>query len=135
MGILGTERVRLYQSEWFARAFPIDNDVFERYIVVPKRDTRDDSLRVMREAMLGSTPFEAGIFIGGMKGVEEEFSLFRQMHPHAAVLPIASTGAAARVLFEREAGSLHLPASLATDYAYPTLFRSLLNLPTDAKEG
>ncbi len=35
-------------------------------------------------------------FIGGMEGVEEEYKMFIRKHPHAIILPIASTGAAAK---------------------------------------
>lgn len=65
-----------------------------------------------------------------MEGVEAEFEMFRQRHPHASVLPVASTGAAAAILYERERRSLNLSSALAEAYAYPSLFRSLLKLPT-----
>ena len=49
----------------------------------------------------GSREFTAGIFIGGMEGVEREFPMFSNMHSTTPAFPIASTGAAAVRSFER----------------------------------
>lgn len=129
VGITGTDRIRLFQSEWFTAALPKDNAAFESYELTPRRDTLDESIEVMRHVMLDSAEFDAAIFIGGMEGVEVEFDLFRRRHPTAPVFPVASTGAAARIVYEREREGLHLPAELERDYAYPSMFRRLLALP------
>jgi hypothetical protein len=78
----------------------------------------------MREQMLQHA-FDAGVFIGGMDGVEEEFQLFRTRHPTALVLPVASTGAAARILFDqhRHDFDADLAVMLEHEYAYMSLFR------------
>jgi hypothetical protein len=75
--------------------------------------------------MIGDTQFQAGVFIGGMEGVLDEFALFRQLHPRAARWPIASTGAAAQELFS-EQGARH-PELFADEMTYSTLFRRLLS--------
>ena len=129
VGITGADRVRLFQSRWFSDVLPEDNAAFERYELTPREATLAESLATMRKAMLDSAAFDAGVFIGGMEGVEEEFALFRARHPDAAVLPVATTGAAARIVYERERDRLNLPAALAHNYAYPSLFRQLLRLP------
>ena len=41
--------------------------------------------------MINSQPFAAGIFIGGMDGLKEEWDLFQQTHPHVPAFPVAST--------------------------------------------
>lgn len=128
-GLTGEGRVRLFQSAWFGRALPKDNAAFESVELTPALATRRESVAAMRERMLDSARFDSAIFIGGMEGVEEEFDLFRAKHPEAAVHPIASTGAAARRLYDRERERLALGEELATLYAYPTLFRRLLRLP------
>ena len=46
----------------------------------------------MRKEMINSQPFAAGIFIGGMDGLKEEWDLFQQTHPHVPAFPVASTG-------------------------------------------
>jgi hypothetical protein len=58
------------------------------------------SLREMRRHMLTEWNYTAGVFIGGMEGVEEEYRLLKQLQPQAKLLPIASTGGAALCLFE-----------------------------------
>lgn len=40
--------------------------------------------------------FEAGVFIGGMNGVEEECEIFTKLHPNAKVLALGSPGGAAK---------------------------------------
>ena len=79
----------------------------------------------MREAMIRSQDFAAAIFIGGMEGVEEEYRMFRRIHPDKPVYPIASTGAAALALYRQ-----HMPEKneLLDDLRYLSLFRRLLNI-------
>jgi hypothetical protein len=64
---------------------------------------------------------------GGGPGVEaeDEFELFQRHHPSALLLAVASTGAAARLLYDNEpVGSKD--AGLRDDVAYVSLFRRLL---------
>jgi hypothetical protein len=58
-----------------------------------------------------------------MEGVEMEYTMFRDEHPTATLLPVASTGGAALEIFKREST---FPPILMTDLAYPSLFRKLL---------
>lgn len=136
VGLTGADRVRLYQSEWFPpEQRPTGNEDFEHIVLTSRRDTLGESLHAMRETMLSAAPFDAAIFIGGMEGVEHEFAMFQRLNPAAPVFPIASTGGAAGLLFERERRGLGLPDVLLTEYAYPTLFRQLLDLPTPGERG
>lgn len=128
--VTGADRIRLYQSAWFSEVLPSDNAAFERYVLTPRMNTLDASLRAMREQMLTDVAFDAAIFIGGMEGVEEEFQMFRRLHPRARTLPVASTGAAAGIIYEREMALLRFPPALKDNFAYPTLFRRLLDLPS-----
>jgi len=118
------ERVILYQSEYFRERFPAENKAFERVIVTPAGSDRETSLEIMRNAMIGDNQLSAGIFIGGMEGVEQEFDIFRKFHADAPFYPIASTGAAARVIFEKYCA--HCMPELSTDLAYNSLFRRIL---------
>jgi hypothetical protein len=129
-GLTGTDRVRLFQSAWYSDQLPTDNAAFEAYQLTPRRATKPESIAAMREQMLGAAEFDAAIFIGGMEGVEVEFDMFRKRHPTAGVFPIASTGGAALILYERERERLKLASDLLDDYAYPSLFRRLLDLPS-----
>jgi hypothetical protein len=116
----------LFQSRLFENEFPPEVREFENLILVDAIDKdRDASLLEMRKLMIGSQDFTAGVFIGGMEGVEQEFDLFRKMHPKKPAYPIASTGAAARILFEKfESGR----KELLYDLRYLYLFRRLLNI-------
>lgn len=132
------DHVTLYQSEFFRKLFPVDNCCAEDICItdiIPKdtvEETRNASLKEMRECMLGKHPYTAGIFIGGMEGVEEEFEFFKQYHPDAFCILIASTGGAALKLFEskEKSDAMVLPDGfdrqrLVNDFDYWSLFREL----------
>lgn len=112
------KHVVLYQSMFFRKDFPPDNVAFESVVLTPNLGDRETSLDTMREAMLNNN-FHAAVFIGGMEGVEIEWRLFREKHPDVPCYPIATTGAAAKILFDDSPG---LPADLATEFAYLHLF-------------
>jgi len=126
---LGTEyrnRFVLYQSLFFEGQFETENDEFIELRLIPAvRKSRKRSLQLMRKRMLTDTTFDVGIFIGGMDGVLEEYDFFRKAQPNAAVWPIASTGAAAKQLFERPDNNRR-PELFLNEITYPTLFRTLL---------
>jgi hypothetical protein len=93
------KHVILYQSLFFNPRFPPEVSEFEevRFIDAVEGDL-DASLTKMRWAMIGSRNFDAAVFLGGMEGVEIEYDIFRRLHPDKPAYPVASTGAAARIL-------------------------------------
>lgn len=96
LGIDYSGAVVLYQSRFFEDRYPEENNRFHNTVftdAIP--DDRDTSLRLMREKMLSRDDLVAAVFIGGMEGVEIEHELFRQLHPAAKILPVASPGGAA----------------------------------------
>lgn len=115
--------VTLYQSQFFEKFFPEDNGTFEKVVIVPKKENREDSLLAMRTRMFEDNNFQAGVFIGGMEGVEEEFNLFKKFHPTAKIIPVASTGAAARLIYEQM--DYKADPRLIDDYAYMAMFRDI----------
>ena len=120
------EHVILYQSLFFEPEFPPEVSEFEEVrLIEAVPNDRDASLAKMRTAMISNT-FDAGVFIGGMEGVEIEYDIFRRLHPDKPAYPIASTGAAAQVLFEK-----YTPhhRDLMDDLCYLSLIRRLLNQP------
>ena len=120
------EHVTLYQSALFRNEFPQDNIAFEHLIVVESVGSdRGASLLLMRQRMLREFEYSCGIFIGGMEGVIEEFRIFRELQPSAPAFPIASTGAAARLIYR---DSEHRQFELEEELTYPTLFRNILSL-------
>ena len=58
--------------------------------------------------MLSRADLSAAVFIGGMKGILDEYRLFSEFHPGLKALAIAAPGGAARELAERS-GKLALP--------------------------
>lgn len=124
LGIPTQNKVVLYQSSFFEGLFPASNTAFETVVLTKNTHERESSLAEMRRRMLTDHAFEAGIFIGGMEGVEEEFSLFKQYQPTSPVLPVATTGGAAKLIFDRQAEAF--PSMLNSRYSYLSLFRKQL---------
>jgi hypothetical protein len=117
------DHVVLYQSRFFQKDFPEDNSAFERIVLTEEKHDREASLDHMRHRMLSEHTFDGAVFIGGMEGIIDEWELFGRLQKDALRLPVATTGAAARVVFNETPG---LPSELATEYAYLHLFRRLL---------
>lgn len=119
------KHITLYQSLFFEDYFSSDNFAFENIVLTEKRTNRDESLELMRSKLINENDFKVGIFIGGMEGINDEYLMFKTKHPNALILPIASTGAAAKILYENQPHSFNI--RLKNDYAYMALFRDLLN--------
>lgn len=118
------KHITLYQSLFFEDKFPPDNFAFENIVLTEKRNNRDESLNLMRSKLINENNFKVGIFIGGMEGINEEYVMFKERHPNALILPIASTGAAAKILYEQQPQNFDI--RLKNDYAYMALLRDLL---------
>lgn len=116
--------VTLYQSKFYEGMFPIENREIGSKILTERGEDVKDSLYIMRRQMLSSHDFVAGIFIGGMNGVEDEYQMFMNLNPKALLIPLASTGAAAKVIFEQERA--RFDPRLESDMTYFSLFKDLL---------
>lgn len=121
-----SDRVTLYQSDWFREFFPPENQDIGIRVITEKLNDVNSSLTLMREKMIDDNEYEAAVFIGGMKGIFDEYDLFIAKHPEAKVLPVASTGAAARALFEKFREQLD--ERLLTELSYTSLFKEMLGL-------
>ena len=73
--------VTLYQSTYFEQFFPLENESVAHIIKTNDMGDKDLSIEEMRKHMLGDNEFYAGIFIGGMEGIENEYAMFTQLHP------------------------------------------------------
>ena len=123
------DRVVMFQSRFFDRVFPDDNAAFERIIYTDAVDgDRQRSLVHMRETMLSGF-FDCGIFIGGMEGVEEEYEMFRRIQKGDPSYPVASTGAAAAILFDADITIRSQHPELRTELSYISLMRTLVSSP------
>lgn len=121
------EHVTLYQSKLFEKSFPEDNNKFKNVILTDNiENDRDKSLFLMRQRMLSENEFAAAVFIGGMEGIEIEYNMFIEYHQNALLFPVASTGAATRIVFEELLPEELKNERLLKDYGYASLFQKLL---------
>lgn len=125
---LDRTKFTLFQSAMFdgvrGEQMPQDNALFADVRIIPAPSQIDgDNVRAMREAMITSRSFDAAVIIGGMDGCFEELAMFRDYHPNAPIMPIATTGAAARMIFDQGG----YDPVLARSRTYSTIFRRLLS--------
>ena len=127
------DNVRIYQSEFFRPVIPPVAQQFPHLIWTSiVGNNRKLSLIEMQTRMIDSQQFAAGVFIGGMDGVEDEWTMFTLRYPHVPVYPIASTEGAARLLWaswqppQVPQISYNLKDRLAQDLDYRSLFNDLL---------
>lgn len=119
----GKDRLTLFQSSFFTGEMPLENNDFYDLRVVPGiAGNRDASLLAMRREMINSRAFVGAVLVGGMEGVLDEGGMFADYHPGVRILPVATTGAAAAIFYQRGG----FPADLGVDMTYPTLFRKYL---------
>lgn len=127
------DAVVLYQSRFFEKNFPRENERFANVCLVDAvAGDRDASLQRMREAMLSRDDLVAAVFVGGMEGVEIEYDLFKSFHPNAATLPLAAPGGAARLLAERLRTSDN---SYLWDVDFAHVFHTQLDLRDDGDQA
>ena len=130
------EHITVYQSNYFAGEMPKENQRFDNVILTEaitsyanENENRAESLAIMRKRMLTDNPIYAGFFIGGMEGVLDEYKLLiKYSKDKPEIYPIASTGAAALILYQNliQEG-INCNPRLLTDYCYASLFDDLLN--------
>jgi len=126
LGLLNS--VETWQSEYFRDKIPKDTQRLPDIQWSSEGETRETSLLRMREEMLSSHPIVAGIFIGGMEGVEEESDLLRRSHPECPVFHLGSTGGAARFLWESNPNrNSETQWRLGTDLKFDLLFEDILS--------
>ncbi|MCX6216625.1 hypothetical protein [Spirosoma sp.] len=127
LDIIIPEHVVLYQSKLFENFFPEDNNKFNNVILTDiVENDRDKSLLHMRERMLSEFEFSAAVFIGGMEGIETEYNMFIEKHSEALLLPIASTGAATKIVYDNFFPEEMKNERFLKDYGYMSLFQKYL---------
>lgn len=119
---LDKNHVSLFMSEFFLGKFPREHSDFININYTKKRNTRFESLELMRSEMLSSRKFDAAVLIGGMEGISDEAQLFSKKHPKAKILPLPSTGAAALEYFNAH----NFDKSLLKEISFASLFRRKL---------
>ena len=125
LGVDYSQWVTLYQSAHFEDRYPEDNEKFQNVVYTQGQDNRESSLSFMRQRMFGDNVFSAGVFVGGMQGIVDEFHLFRHMHPNALLVPVASTGGAVLDVMAELPGA---SPDLTDDLDYVALFHRHLGI-------
>jgi hypothetical protein len=94
--------VHIYQSRRFEEMLPEAARRFENLhwtdAVTGTGNDLTRSLTQMRKEMISSWKFSAAVVVGGMEGIFEEVELFEEYHSGRPVIPLASTGGAAKVV-------------------------------------
>lgn len=122
-----SDHVIIYQSLYFKDEFPEDNEQFENIVFTDDTGDKHSSLQLMRDKMLSGKDFAAAVFIGGMEGIEIEYKMFKEQYPNALIIPIASTGAATKIVYDNL-----LPTDesknerFLKDYAYTSMLQKYL---------
>lgn len=124
--------ITLYQSKYYPQnSRPKENEkigkIIETEIGYNKLGVpdRDESLKIMRKEMIEKRAYCAAIFIGGMEGIFDEYKIFIDKHPKAKVIPVPTTGGAAKILYDDNKDAFD--ERLEDNYAYLSLFKQLLN--------
>lgn len=126
--------ITLYQSDFFKSDFPEEDKNFSNFIrteLVKGADGKPSisaSLQRMRERMIGENNIVAAVFIGGMEGIMDEADIVKELKPKAKLLPVASTGGASFVFYDKIINEQDktLYDELHYDMAYSSMFKTLL---------
>lgn len=122
-----SKHVWIYQSLFFKDKFPEDNEKFKNIIFTANKGDVHSSIQFMREEMLHKNEFAAAVFIGGMDGIEVEYKMFIEKHPEALVIPVASTGAATKIVYDNlSSDNEEKNERFMKDYGYMSLFQKYL---------
>lgn len=117
------ELIRIYQSAYFIDKTPKEVSFFENIVWTDKKDDIPTSVAFMRNQMFSENKTTVAVFIGGMNGVTEEHDMIKEYYPEIKILPMATTGAASRELYQRL--NMNNP-DLEDNYSYVSVFRRYL---------
>lgn len=115
--------VKLYQSLFFENDFPQENAGFENIVLIEGSNGREQSVDVLRENIF-ENDFSAGVFIGGMSGVVDEYKIFANRFPEATIVVLASTGGAAKIIYNEFLDEKFKNVRFEKDYGYMSLFQN-----------
>ena len=121
-----SDRVTLYQSAHFKEKFPPENKDVGIRIITADTGEAASSVELMRKKMFSENSFYAAVFIGGMNGIREEYRMIKEYNHDVRCFPVASTGAAARALYDAHPGEFD--ERLLTELSYTSLFKELLGV-------
>lgn len=126
------QSVHIYQSKFFENVVPAVAKEFTNLHWTDRagvgEGNQKESLELMRREMIGSRDYSAAVFIGGMEGIFDEIRIFKDIHPHRIVIPVASTGGAAKDLIEQGEGPRdeRVIEALKNENRYRRLFMEMI---------
>lgn len=116
--------IKIYQSKIFGESIPKEVGDFKNvHFIEAVGESVKDSVQAMREQMFWENKTECAVFIGGMKGIIDEYRMLRKIYPDAKYYAFASTGGASYSLY-KEIGNPN--PLLEGSYAYMSIFREIL---------
>lgn len=116
--------IDIYQSRFFGDRIPKEVGDFNCVHFTEAIDNDlGKSVHAMRQQMFGENDTDCAVFIGGMKGILDEYHMLKERYPKAEYLAFASTGGASADVY-REEGIVN--PLLESGYAYTSIFRELL---------
>ncbi|MCY3859253.1 MAG: hypothetical protein OXG25_10150 [Gammaproteobacteria bacterium] len=116
--------ITVFQSAWFKEALQlpeVDEIKKEDLACVEWTrcvDDRDESLQIMRSAMIQQGQYASALFIGGMEGIETEYSMVKRFSPTTPCVPIMGPGGMAARLSTTDYEKLGMTEFLRSR-AYP----------------
>lgn len=128
VAMLNAERtmplIDLYQSKIFGEEIPKEAYDFKHiHMTEPVENDTIKSVIAMREQMFEENRTDCAVFIGGMKGIIDEYDMLKKKYPEAKYYAFASTGGASADLYKKIGVENSL---LEYSYAYMSLFKDLL---------
>lgn len=115
--------IRIYQSSYFCGQTPKEVEFFDNIVWTEKQDDIPQSIELMRKQMFEENETSIAVFIGGMKGIIDEYNMIKVYYPKIRVLPMATTGAASEQLF-KDLGLVD--PELSDNYSYVSVFKNYL---------
>lgn len=115
--------IHIYQSSYFIGKTPKEVDFFGNIVWTEKQDDIPHSVELMRNRMFGENETTIAVFIGGMKGILDEYEMIKKYHPKVEILPMATTGAATAQLY-KDLGMDN--SDLSDNYSYVSVFKKYL---------
>lgn len=130
-GVKNIDCATIYQSTYFTDKFPLENQDFADIRLVPAGDEAKESVNLMRQRMMEENDFGAGIFIGGMNGIIDEYNMFTSAFPKAKIIAVRAGGGATATLPSTHTGSNLQELEASRDYF--SLYTSILGIDPDSE--
>ncbi|MEH6836655.1 MULTISPECIES: hypothetical protein [Falsihalocynthiibacter] len=116
------------QLGFFNDEYLEENELFKIVVYTDGVDRNlGASLLGMRRRMFSEHEFSDAVFLGGMGGILEEFDLFKELQPRASLVPVISTGGAAKLLADQLS---NVSKDLFTGLDYVALLHRHLDIST-----